>query len=143
MPGQALAHGREADSQAAALLAARAALDKHAEGVVVMDLRTLSSITDFFVICTAESSRQLSALKDHIEAVLHQHGTSVWHTEGTAVPSGVSPLMPPSQWVLMDCGDVVVHLFDPHGRNFYRLEELWADAPRVPLSALSSGASPS
>lgn len=117
-----------------ALLAAQAALDKHAEDVVVMDLRSLSTVTDFFVICTAASGRQLIALKEHLEASLDQQGSPVWHTEGAALPVGpASPFSQESQWVLMDCGEIVIHLFDQHARAFYRLEELWADAPRVLL----------
>jgi len=128
-------HGnRSLDSQAKALIAARAALEKQAEGVVVMDLRLLSTVADFFVICTAGSSRQLTALKEHIEAALDQHGGAVWHTEGSASPSEAalaSNHQP--QWVLMDCGEIVVHLLDEQARDFYRLEQLWADAPRIPL----------
>lgn len=117
-----------------ALIAARAALEKHAEGVVVMDLRSLSTVTDFFVICTGGSTPHLDALKDHIEAILAERGCPVWHTEGAthaARPSGTFPDEP--QWVLMDCGDIVVHLLNQRARSFYRLEDLWADAPRVSL----------
>ena len=136
-----------------ALTAARAALEKQAEGVVVMDLRVLSTVTDFFVVCTAGSARQITALKDHIETALEQEGCSVWHTEGTAsfaVGSGRSSersrrasaltsggFTDAPQWVLMDCGDVVVHLLDQRARAFYRLEELWADAPRLSLGGES------
>ena len=113
-------------------MAARAALEKHAEGVVVMDLRSLSTVTDFFVICTADSAPQMTAIKDHIETVLSRHGAAIWHTEGT--PSAMkasSGLSQELRWVLLDCGEVVVHLFDQHARTFYRLEDLWADVPRV------------
>lgn len=122
------------DQQAKALLAARVALEKQAEHVVVMDVRTLSNVTDFFVVCTAGSARQLSALKEHIEAALAQHGCRVWHTEGVAGTGGQG--MPPGEpnWVLMDCGDLVVHLLDQPARAFYRLEELWADAPRIAVA---------
>ena len=123
------------DSQAAARLAARAALEKHAEAVVVMDVRGLSTVADFFVIGTAGSTRQLTALKEHLEDVLEQHGYPVSHTEGTPEPldtsrSGTNHV---PQWVLMDCGDLIVHLFDEPARDFYRLEDLWADAPRLSL----------
>ena len=122
------------ESHANALIAARAALEKQAEGVVVMDLRSLSSVTDFFVICTAGSPRQLDAIKDHIEAKLAEAGSAVWHIEGSpaaAAPAWRGNFEP--QWVLMDCGEVVVHLLDQRTRSFYRLEDLWADAPRVPV----------
>ena len=112
-------------------MAARAALDKQAEGVVVMDLRALSSVADFFVICTAGSARQIDAVQQHIEETLRRGGASVWHTEAPGSPQRTSAAFVETlQWVLMDCGDVVVHLFDERARAFYRLEELWADAPR-------------
>jgi ribosome-associated protein len=127
--------GRRIDSQEQALTVVRAALEKHAEHVTVLDLRSLSTVTDFFVVCTAGSARQINALKEHIETTLHRRGWPVWHTEGTAPASvlaqdgGQTP-----QWVLLDCGDVVVHLLDQQARALYRLEELWADAPRLPLA---------
>ena len=116
-------------SQARALVIARAALEKQAEDVVVMDLRELSTVADFFVVCTAGSGRQINALKDHIEAALKQHAGAVRHTEDSI---GREP-----QWVLMDCGDIVVHLLDAQARDFYRLEQLWADAPRIPVEPAS------
>lgn len=88
-------------------------------------------MTDFFIICTAESPPQIAAIQEHIETVLGQRGEDVWHTEGGSKgPGGAGSHEP--QWVLMDCGDVVVHLLDQRARAFYRLEELWADAPRIP-----------
>lgn len=125
-------------------MAARAALEKHAEGVVVMDLRSLSTVTDFFVICTADSAPQMTAIADHIEAVFSRHGAAVWHTEGTPSPmKASSALSRELGWVLLDCGEVVVHLFDQHARTFYRLEELWADAPRVPVGVDERSTTPS
>lgn len=122
------------DSQAKALLAAQAALEKQADHVVVADLRTLSTVTDFFVMCTAGSSRQIAALKDHLDTVLPQHGCRVWHMEGSPkTPRGFGPGIDAPQWVLLDCGDVVIHLLDERARAFYRLEDLWADAPRIPV----------
>jgi ribosome-associated protein len=122
------------ESQAKALIAARAAFEKQAEGVVVMDIRALSTIADFFVVCTAGSARQIGALKEHIEAALHQHGCAVWHTEGAPSTAEAASLFNREpQWVLMDCGEIVVHLLDQRARTFYRLEELWADAPRIPV----------
>ena len=98
-------------------------------------MRGLSSVTDFFVICTAASSRQVDALKEQIEAVLAAQGCSVWHTEGmTASARTAPPTGEALQWILMDCGAVIVHLFDQSTRDFYRLEDLWADAPRIALA---------
>ena len=65
---------RTLDGRTIALLAARAALDKHAEDAVILDLRALSTVTDFFVVCTADNARQISAIKEHLEAVLAQQG---------------------------------------------------------------------
>ena len=121
-----------------------------------MDLRTLSPVTDFFILCTAGSARQLDALKDHIEDELARQGCALRHVEGAASPGGPAPPArlasapgraamardgpgPPRaserdlRWVLMDGGDIVVHLLDQPTRAFYRLEDLWADAPRLPL----------
>ena len=137
-PQAPLPHGRQIDSQAHALLAARAALEKQAEAVVIMDLRSLSTVADFFVVCTAGSARQLNAVKEHIEAVLERHGCPVWHTEGAAVNEPARAFAPDPQWLLMDCGEIVVHLLDQHARSFYRLEELWGDAPRLPISPPTS-----
>ena len=121
-------------SRTNALAAARAALEKQAEDVLILDLRAVSTITDFFLLCTADNPRQIEALKDHIEAVLLRHGCRVEHTEGSATsPRGPAPAL---QWVLMDCGDLVVHVFDRQARGFYRLEDLWADAPRVSVEPL-------
>lgn len=105
--------------------------------MLILDLRALSGITDYFVMCTGESSRQIEALAEHIEAQLARDGCPVRHTEGTgSSPSGesASGWVSATQWVLMDCGDVVVHLLDRPTRAFYRLEDLWADAPRVPFT---------
>jgi len=99
-----------------------------------MDLRALSNVTDFFVVCTAGSPPQLAALRDHIERVLSREGCAVWHTEGLLPDTGGSGAPTPSpHWVLMDFGDVVVHLLNPQARAFYHLEELWADAPRLSI----------
>ena len=142
MPGRTTSERYEIDSQAKALLASRAALDKHAEGVVVMDLRTLSNVTDFFVVCTADSAPQMNAIKDHIEATLAQQGCAVFHTEGAAAALGPRRDRDVPQWVLLDCGDVVIHLLDEPARTFYQLEQLWADAPRVPLDSTGPPSSP-
>lgn len=135
MPDRIAPQGRALDSQAKALQIARVAIERQAEGVAVMDLRALSTVTDFFVICTAGSSRQIEALKDHIEEALRQQGQAVWHTEGVVSGRTGGTLAETPQWLLMDCGEVVVHLLDGPARAFYRLEELWADAPRIALDS--------
>ena len=114
------------------LLAAQAAVDKHAEGVLIIDVRRLSTVADYFVMATAMTHRQLQAVAEHIEAQLKRAGHRVDHIEGVS-QTRASDLSEELAWVLMDCGDVVVHLFNPPARVFYQLERLWADAPRIPL----------
>ncbi len=99
-----------------------------------MDLRALSTVTDYFIVCTADSAPQMAAVKDNIERVFSGRGCSIWHAEGSARQSAAmaSPIDAP-RWVLLDCGDVVVHLLDSPSRSLYRLEEMWGDAPRLPL----------
>jgi ribosome-associated protein len=122
------------DSRVKAVLAAQAAIERQAEDVAVMDLRSLSTVTDFFVLCTAKSVRQLKALREHLERTLAQQGQRLWHVEGVGpgVPASSATGGEP-HWMLMDYGDLVVHLFDAHARALYQLEHLWADAPRLPL----------
>ena len=100
----------------------------------MLDLRALSTVTDYFVICTADSAPQMAAVKDHIERLFNDKGCSIWHAEGSPSQNAqpAAGLRSP-QWVLLDCGDVVVHLFDTAARLLYRLEDLWADAPRLSL----------
>lgn len=110
----------------------------------MLDLRSLSSVTDFFVICTAGSARQIDAIKDSIEGVLARQGYTVFHIEGSSVPGkSTSPSRAEPCWVLMDCGDVVAHILDQQARGFYRLEDLWADAPRVAIELTASARDPS
>jgi ribosome-associated protein len=109
------------DARKIALLAAEAADGKRAESVVVLDLRGQTLVTDYFVLCTGTSRVQLRAIVDGVADVLAPHRPRP-RREGDE--SG--------RWVLLDYGDVVVHVFGPEARAFYRLERLWADAPVVP-----------
>ncbi|WP_237051480.1 ribosome silencing factor [Magnetospirillum sp. ME-1] len=102
-----------------------ATLDDHkAEDVVILDLKGRTSITDTMVIATGKSQRQVGAMADHVEKALKQAGQRVT-IEG----------MPQCDWVLVDGGDIIVHLFRPEVRTFYNLEKMWgaleakADAP--------------
>jgi ribosome-associated protein len=106
-----------------ALLAAEAADSKKSFDILVLDLRGLTSIADYFVICSAGSTTQVDAIADGIDHALAQQGSRPSHIEGK----------PSSTWVLMDYGDVVVHIFDEHTRSYYSLERLWGDAPGIPL----------
>lgn len=109
------------DSQRTAVAAARAALEKKAEEVVVLDLRGVSGYTDFLVIGSGSSDRQLEAIAEGIEKELKEQGHRKVGSEGQRG----------GRWVLLDFGDVVVHVFHQDERGHYDLEGLWADAPRV------------
>ena len=89
--------------------------DLQASNIVVLDVRTISSFTNYFVLMTAESLRQIQALANNIEESLAQTGIKPHHSEGTA----------DSGWILLDYGDVMVHLFDHGNREFYNIENLW------------------
>ena len=93
------------------------ALSKKAQDVVIMNLRGLSSVTDFFVVCSGDTDTQIKAIADGISAGLAEQGIPVWHRE-VGSPN----------WVLLDYVDVVVHVFHKHIRPFYNLEKLWGDA---------------
>jgi len=93
--------------------------EKKGQEVTLVELKKVSSVTDYFVICTADSNTQVKAIADNIEKKLRDDDIRVWHREGyTAL-----------QWVLLDYVDVVVHIFLPEPRKFYALEKLWGDAP--------------
>lgn len=92
--------------------------------IIQLDLRGLTSVADYFVICTGRSERQVKAIHDRIhQGMKHEHGTLPTRVEG----------LTQSEWVLMDYADVIVHLFTPELRDYYRLEQLWAEAPTTPF----------
>jgi ribosome-associated protein len=99
---------------------ARYALEKKAHDVLELNMRGLVGYTDYFVICSGNTDRQVKAIHDAILAgAKHEHGLLPRRVEGVGR----------AQWVLMDYLDVVVHLFTPVTREFYRLEQLWGEAP--------------
>ena len=104
-------------------MATLAAEEKKASEIVVLDVALKSGVTDYFLICSAESERQVIAVKVHIEKVLDEKGYRLYGLEG--LEAGV--------WVLMDYDDVVVHIFTREVREHYGLDRLWADAKRLPL----------
>jgi ribosome-associated protein len=106
-----------------ALKIARLALDKKADDVRVLDLRGLVSFTDFFVICSGESTQKVKAIVDNIEDGLSGKKIRPLGIEGRTF----------GHWVLMDYDDVVVHVFEGETRSYYELEKLWLDAPVVPV----------
>ena len=106
-----------------ALVTAEAADAKKAFDILILDLRGLTYITDYFVICSGGSTTQVVAVSDSISQTLAKAGIHPDHIEGQAAAS----------WVLMDYGDVVVHIFEVQTRAYYALEKIWGDAPRVPV----------
>lgn len=93
-------------------------LEKKAEQVVIMDLRKVTSITDYFVVCSGDSDIQVKAICEHITEQLEQKDIKIWHVEGYQA----------ANWILMDLVDVVIHIFKPEVREYYSLERLWGDA---------------
>jgi ribosome-associated protein len=102
-------------------LAVRAAEDKQAKDITVMDLRNAQGFTDFFVICSGTNSRQIRAIADGITDALAADGSKPNHIEG----------YDRSDWVLVDYFDFIVHVFSAETRAFYGLERLWGEADRV------------
>jgi ribosome-associated protein len=112
-----------ASAEEAAELALTAALDKKALEPVLLDVRALCSYTEYILLVSGRSDRQVDAIADAISQALKQHGRRALGVEG--VRSG--------QWALLDVGDVVVHVFHHPMRLHYDLESLWHEAPRVPI----------
>ncbi len=104
------------------LITCRAAVGKKAADLVLLDLRELSGITDFFLLCTGRSTRQTRAIAEAIEETLLANGVSPLSSEGH----------PEGRWILIDYDDLIVHIFTEETRRFYDLEHLWARAPRLP-----------
>jgi len=113
------------DSKTWAMIAARAADSKKATDIIVQDVRKAMIITDYFVIMSGANSRQVDAITEAIEKALREE-------------AGIKPIgregMDQQTWVLLDYGDIVIHVFQPELREFYRLETLWSDVPMVDLS---------
>ncbi len=101
--------------------AVEAAADKQAIDIVLLDTRDACSFADYFVICSGDSERQLSTIYDEVGHRLKKAGILPDHREGT-IESG---------WLLLDFGDVIVHIFAPFEREYYQLDELWGEAKPV------------
>jgi ribosome-associated protein len=98
--------------------------EKKAEEITVLDVRELTSFTDYFVLCNGESEPQLRTIARTIEENLSAAGAFAHHLEGKSE----------NGWILMDYDDFVIHVFSPDKRSFYDLERLWGDAPRARIS---------
>lgn len=103
------------------LLAYRAASDRKATDIVVLDLRGISSITDLFLLCSGQNPRQMQAIADAIDEHLAENSVKPLAREGIGE----------GNWILLDYEDLVVHVFSEEARRFYSLERLWARAPRL------------
>jgi ribosome-associated protein len=98
--------------------------DDKAEDIVAIDLRGKSSVTDIMIVASGRSARHVNALADHLVRKLKEHGTGKARVEG----------MQTCDWVLIDAGDVIVHLFRPEVRGFYNLEKMWSVEPEATAS---------
>ena len=106
-----------------AILAAKALDSKKGEDIKVMEVTALTTLADYFVICTATSTTQIKAMSDACEEAMEKNGERVHHIEGHRGGT----------WLLMDFSAVVVHIFMDEARKFYDLERLWGDAEEIPL----------
>ncbi len=128
--------GKGLDVRAKALICINAALEIKAKNVVVLKVKYLSAFTDYFVICSGSSDRQVQAIAESIREKMKKEGELPLGVEGEAH----------GQWVLMDYADVVVHIFYEPVREYYDIERLWSEAPRmevdeklIRLTALEEG----
>ena len=109
------------NSKELALKICKAASDKKAAGIITMDMRGVMFSTDYFVICDAPTATQVRAIADNIQEQLEEENILVGHREGYHE----------GEWILLDYGDVVVHIFKTENRNYYSLEKLWGDTEIV------------
>lgn len=101
--------------------AVAAAEDRKARDLRALDLSRVSDFTDYFVVCSGRSERQVAAIADGIQEALGALGVKPLHVEG----------LPSARWVLLDYADVVIHVFEEETRAYYGLEKIWSDAPEV------------
>ena len=112
-------------------LCALAADERKARDIVVLDVNAISTVADRFLICSGTSDRQVKAIADAISEALAKHGEKPRAKEGYQQGT----------WILMDCIDLVVHIFDEETRAFYNLEHLWHQAPHVEVTEIASALS--
>lgn len=112
------------DARERAYALARAALKRRAMNVVILDVRKLTPICDYFVICTGRSTIHVGAVADEMTEALSEHGVQPGHVEGRKE----------GRWVLLDYLSVVAHVFTQEARDYYGLERLWADASREEIT---------
>ncbi|GAA0295486.1 ribosome-associated protein [Gracilibacillus halotolerans] len=103
---------------------AKACDDKRAEGIVVLDMKEVSLIADYFLICEASNERQVQAIAREVKDVADSHNIDIKRMEG----------FDQARWVLVDLGDIVCHIFHREERSYYNLEKLWGDAPQLEVN---------
>lgn len=128
-PSIATATTASAELDERVMTAMRAAVEKKAIDLVVLDLREIASFTDFFVIVSGSNERQVQAISDEVSETLKKEGSPAARVEGYKT----------AEWVLLDYGDFVVHVFDDKARKFYDLERLWRESKRVTLPSEFAG----
>jgi ribosome-associated protein len=109
------------DSHEKALYCARLACSKKARELVILELKGHSSLADYFIICGGTSDRHVRAVAEHLELNLKARGSQALGIEG----------LREGKWVLLDCADVIIHVFQEKEREFYDLESLWVECPRI------------
>ncbi|GMR01830.1 MAG: ribosome silencing factor [Acidimicrobiia bacterium] len=122
--------GATAEAIATAIASAEAIADKKGEDIVILDLSSLLVVVDVFVLASGTSTRHVKSLVDDAEKALRRLDRKPIRREGRDH----------GEWVLLDYGDVVVHIFDRETRTYYQLERLWADAPRIAFTPVSPAA---
>ncbi len=109
------------DSAQLARAAVNVASDKKASDIILLDIRDVTTFADYFVICSGNNTRQIQAIADAIDEELGKQGARVLHREGVT----------DTGWLLLDLGDVIVHIFGAKEREYYHLERLWSEAKTV------------
>ncbi len=116
------------DAKEKALKIAEILHDKKAQDIKILELKDLTIITDYFVICSAESITQVKALAEYLQETIQLESCKLYGIEGFSY----------AHWILMDYGDVIVHIFLEETRRYYDLERLWLDAPRIQIEKITS-----
>jgi ribosome-associated protein len=111
------------------LMSVNAALEKKARRISILNVKKVSSISDYFIVCSGSSDRQVQAIASFIEETLKKEGKRPLGIEGERI----------GKWILMDYGDIIIHIFYEPVRDFYDLERLWTDVPRVDIDDNASG----
>lgn len=109
-----------------AQLAANTVISKKAEDTIILEIGGLSVIADYFIICSGNSETQVSAIAKEVKDKMHENNIVIKGAEG----------LDKGRWVLIDTGDVVVHVFHKDERSFYNLEKLWGDAPKIEIKEI-------